>query len=74
MLYGWSRSPLKAVVVRLEPVLKTRFLPWLQPDPPEEADRRDKRARGEHLFNVAHERLPWHTRGALNKETVDDFD
>jgi hypothetical protein len=27
---------LEAIVVRLEPVLRTRFLPWLQPGPPEE--------------------------------------
>jgi hypothetical protein len=36
--------------------------PLLQPGPPEEADRRDKAARGAYFFNVAHERLPWHTR------------
>jgi hypothetical protein len=34
---------IEAIVVNLEPVLKTRFLPWLQPGPPEEADRRGKR-------------------------------
>ncbi len=53
---------LESIVVNLESGLKARFLPWLQPGSPEEADRRDKRARGAHSFNVAHERLPWHTR------------
>jgi hypothetical protein len=38
-------------------------LPWLQPGPPEEADRRDKTARGAHFFYVAHDRLPWCPRG-----------
>jgi hypothetical protein len=58
----WSKSPLEEIFVRLELGLKARFLPWLQPGPPEEADRRDKTARGPHSFNVAHERLPWYTR------------
>jgi hypothetical protein len=53
---------LESIVVKLESGLKAHFLPWLQPGPPEEADRRDKTARGPHFFNVAHERLPWYTR------------
>ena len=63
----WEQE-LEAIVVRLEPVLKTRFLPWLQPGPPEEADRRDKTARGAHFFYVAHHRPPWCPRGGVQKE------
>ena len=33
---------LESIVVNLESGLKGRFLPWLQPGSPEEADRRDK--------------------------------
>jgi hypothetical protein len=32
-----------------------------------EADRRDKKARGPHFFDVAHDWLPWYPRGAFNK-------
>jgi hypothetical protein len=41
---------LEAIVVRLEPGLKSRFLSWLQPAALEEADRRDKTATGGHTF------------------------
>jgi hypothetical protein len=43
---------LESIVINLESGLKARFLPWLQPGPPEEADRRDKTARGAHFFNA----------------------
>ena len=57
-----EHQELESIVVNLESGLKAHFLPWLQPGPPEEADRRDKTAQGPHFFNVAHERLPWCTR------------
>ena len=50
---------LEAIVVRLEPVLKARFLPWLQPGSPEEADRRDKEGPRGHTFFM------WPTSGCL---------
>jgi hypothetical protein len=53
----FCEQELEEIAVRLESVLKPRFLPWLQPGPPEETDRRDKTAQGPHFFNVAHERL-----------------
>ena len=63
---------LESIVVNLESGLKARFLPWLQPGPPEEADRRDKTARGAHFFNAAHERLPWHTRAPVLRVVLVD--
>jgi hypothetical protein len=59
---------LEVIVVRLERVLKTRFLPWLQPGSPEEADRRDKTARGAHFCNAARDRLPWCPRGGFAQQ------
>ena len=41
---------LESIVVNLESGLKARFLPWLQPGPPEEADRRDKEGPRGHTF------------------------
>jgi hypothetical protein len=45
-------------------------LTWLQPAAPEEADRRDKTARGPHFLNAAHDRLPWYPRGGLSTRTT----
>jgi hypothetical protein len=63
---------LEAIIVRFEPVLKTRFLPWLQPGPPEEADRRgNKTARGPHIFNARPTTGCLGVRGGIPKEQRD---
>jgi hypothetical protein len=53
---------LEEVVVNFESGLKARFLPWLQPGSPEEADRRD---------DVARERLPWGTQQTSKQGPLD---